>query len=127
MIARKHASQKRDLARIYGRLSESLRKEKTDEVRDSVIKRFELCTDVFWKVLQSLLVEEYGKALASPKPVIREAIANGIIPADERYLEIIDLRNELVHNYHEEFAELAYNRIKDYTPLFAVFGAESSH
>ena len=119
MIARKLASQKKDLERIYRRLSESLQKEKTDELRDSVIKRFELCTDVFWKTLQSILTEQYGKALASPKPVIREAIANEIIPADNRYLEIIDLRNELAHNYHEEFAELAYEKIREYAALFA--------
>lgn len=123
MSARKLVSQKKDLARIYRRLSESLGKQKTDEVRDSVIKRFELCTDVFWKTLQSILEEQYGKALASPKPVIREAIANGIIPADERYIEIIDLRNELAHNYHEEFAELAYEKIKQYAELFAPLAA----
>ena len=120
MIARKLVSQKKDLARIYRRLSESLQKEKTDEVRDSVIKRFELCTDVFWKTLQSILADEYGRALSSPKPVMREAIANNIIPADEQYIEIIDLRNELVHNYHEEFAEIAYGKIRDYAQLFGV-------
>ena len=118
-MIRKLESQKKDLARIYRRLVESLQKEKTPELRDSVIKCFELCTDVFWKTLQSMLVEQYGKALASPKPVIREAIANEIIPADVRYVDIIDLRNELVHNYHEEFAELAYEKIREYAALFA--------
>lgn len=86
MIARKLALQKEDLARIHKRLSDSLAKPKNDEVRDGVIKRFELCTDVYWKTLQLILFEECGKALASPKPVIREAIANNVIPADERYL-----------------------------------------
>lgn len=124
MMARKLASQRKDLVRIYRRLSESLQKEKTDELRDSVIKRFELCTDVFWKTLQSILTEQYGNALASPKPVIREAIANGIIPADERYIDIIDLRNELAHNYHEEFAELAYDRIREYVTLFSPLASE---
>lgn len=124
MMARKLASQKKDLSRIYQRLSESLKKEKTEELRDSVIKRFELCTDVFWKTLQSILTEQYGKALASPKPVIREAIANEIIPADNRYLEIIDLRNELAHNYHEEFAELAYEKIRGYAALFAPLASQ---
>ncbi|HEY4520997.1 MAG TPA: HI0074 family nucleotidyltransferase substrate-binding subunit [Candidatus Paceibacterota bacterium] len=115
----KLTKQRQDLSRIYRRLSDSLQKEKTSELRDSVIKRFELCTDVFWKTLQSMLNEQFGKALASPKPVIREAIANGIIPADEQYIEIIDLRNELVHNYHEEFADMAYEKIKTYLSLFA--------
>ena len=118
-MSSKLEKQQKDLTRIYRALGASLQKEKTAELRDSVIKRFELCTDVFWKTLQSLLNEQFGKALASPKPVIREAIANGIIDADERYIEIIDLRNELVHNYHEEFADLAYNKIKTYLPLFA--------
>ena len=124
MNARKLASQKKDLARIYKRLGESLQKEKTDEVRDSVIKRFELCTDAFWKTLQSILQEEYGKALASPKPVIRQAIVEGLIPPDERYIAIIDLRNELVHNYHEEFADQAYGAIRDYAPLFATLASQ---
>ena len=119
MTARKLASQKKDLSRIYRRLVEALAKEKTSEMRDSVIKRFELCTDVFWKTLQSILIEQYGRSLASPKPVIREAIANDVIPSDERYIEIVDLRNELAHNYHEEFAELAYERIRTYAILFA--------
>lgn len=120
MATRKLALQKKDLARIYERLIESLAKEKTIEIRDSVIKRFELCLDVFWKTLQSILIEEYGKSLASPKPIIREAIVNNIIPADERYIEMVDLRNELSHNYHEEFAELAYEKIRQYASLFAV-------
>ena len=123
----KLAKQRKDLVRIYRGLSASLQKEKTADLRDSVIKRFELCTDVFWKTLQSILNEQFGMALASPKPVIREAIANGVIPGDERYIEIIDLRNELVHNYHEEFADLAYERIKDYLPLFATLAQEKSH
>lgn len=62
----------------------SLAKDKTPEIRDSVIKRFELCTDAFWKTLQSILADEFGKAPTSPKPVIREAVANNTIPADER-------------------------------------------
>lgn len=123
-MSEKLRAQHADLSRIYRGLSASLQKEKTAELRDSMIKRFELCTDVFWKLLQSILNEQFGKALASPKPVIREAIANEIIPGDERYLEIIDLRNELVHNYHEEFADLAYEKIKEYLPLFAML-AES--
>jgi len=124
MNARKLVSQKKDLARIYARLTEQLAKEKTIDIRDSVIKRFELCTDVFWKTLQSMLAEQYGHALASPKPIIREAIANGIISADERYIAIVDLRNELVHNYHEEFAELAYDKIREYAPLFETLARE---
>ena len=83
-----------------------------------------MCTDVFWKTLQSRLTEEYGKSLSSPKPVLREAIANDLIPGDDRYLEIIDLRNELVHNYHEEFAELAYEKIREYVELFKVIAED---
>jgi hypothetical protein len=42
------------------------------QIRDSVIKRFEFCVDLFWKCLKDYLYQKYGVNVASPKSSFRE-------------------------------------------------------
>ena len=93
------------------RLQEALQAPKTDMARDSAIKRFEFCFDLAWKLLKTLLEEKKGVICASPKDCFREAYKNGLIEYDDFWLQMTDWRNEAVHTYSEQFAEVFYQKL----------------
>lgn len=78
-----------------------------DTRRDSLIKRFEYCTDLLWKYLKLYLEERYGFLEASPKKVYRACVVAQIVtePEGEQLLEMVDVRNQTSHTYNEGFAE----------------------
>jgi len=77
-------------------------------LRDSIIQRFEYCTDLFWKVLKIHLeeIEKVTLSTYSPVGVIRAAVEARIITEDQGQgcLEMIKSRNLTSHIYHEEVA-----------------------
>lgn len=78
------------------------------EVRDSVIKRFEYSIDTFWKFLKIYLEEKHGIIPpASPKGVFKVALdAQVISPQEEDELRLlIENRNLTSHAYNIELAE----------------------
>jgi nucleotidyltransferase substrate binding protein (TIGR01987 family) len=101
-------------------LNKSLTKLKEDrfddyeELRDSIIQRFEYSVDTFWKYLNEYLKEKEGIKIAAPRPksVFRECLEIGLISKEEYSfgVDIIDDRNETSHGYNEELAEeIAHN------------------
>ncbi len=78
-------------------------------LRDSLIQRFELSSDLFWKYLKRYMIDEQKQMVDvnSPKGVIRDAIKAKLLTEldGERLLEMIDDRNMSSHIYEEEIAE----------------------
>lgn len=76
-------------------------------IRDSLIQRFEYCTDMFWKVLREFLIEKHGAdVLASPKAVLKEAFDADLID-EKQYLQLltsVNDRNLTSHAYQEDVA-----------------------
>lgn len=89
-----------------------------DLVRDSVIQRFEFCTDTLWKFLKAYLEEEIKIQLAviSPRKIFRFAADQKLITDDafEVCMRIIEDRNMTSHTYHEELARNISERIPSY-------------
>jgi len=92
-----------------------------DEMRDSVIKRFEYSIDLFWKCSkeylennQKLIVE-----VASPKATFRTALNAKLISEEEFkiLLKMVDDRNLTSHTYKENLAEEISKRIPAYYEL----------
>ncbi len=88
--------------------------------RDSMIQRFEYCTELFWKYLQKYL-EAYVQApnIIGPAPVIRASFAAGLLneAEAEKALEMVKDRNMTSHIYKEEIAELLAQKIPDHCNL----------
>ena len=90
-----------------------------DQLRDSVIKRFEYSLDTFWKYLRVLLEEKYKimfDGVISPRSIFRAGLNAGIIK-DEEFsvcLSMVGDRNLTSHTYNEELAESISKRIKIY-------------
>lgn len=81
--------------------------------RDSLIKRFEYCSDMFWKFLKEYLEQKYGILASAPKSVYRECLVAQILSEDEteKCIKMVEARNQTSHIYKEEFAEYIAKRI----------------
>jgi nucleotidyltransferase substrate binding protein (TIGR01987 family) len=84
-----------------------------DLYRDGVIQRFEFTFEFIWKTLKAYLEEEGLQTLGSPKSVLREAYAVGIIDDEGLWLDILRDRNLTSHTYQQELAIRICNSIKD--------------
>jgi len=88
--------------------------------RDSMIQRFEYCTELFWKYLKKYL-EEYVQApgINGPAPVIRACFTAGLLDETEaeNALEMVKDRNMTSHIYKEEIAKLLAQKIPDHCKL----------
>ncbi len=90
-------------------------------MRDSMIQRFEYCTDLFWKLLKVYLedVEKVTLPVFSPRGVIREAATVKIMSETEAdaCMEMIKNRNQTSHIYHEEVAESIAQKVSSFYKL----------
>lgn len=88
--------------------------------RAGLIKEFEICFELSWKVLKDLLFYE-GYEAKSPREVIRKSFESEKIDESdcEIFLEILKTRNLLAHIYHKEFSLEAEGLIRNrYHPVF---------
>lgn len=87
--------------------------ERFEEYRDSLIQRFEYCTDLLWKVVKEYLEKVEKLKIASPKAVFRECYTIGILTESEAeaFLLMLDARSMTSHVYREEFADVLYRQI----------------
>lgn len=77
--------------------------------RDSLIQRFEYCTDLFWKVTRIYLIEieKMDVPIQSPRGIIRQAVKAGIFSEKEgdECMDMVEARNKTSHTYHEIMAD----------------------
>lgn len=71
-----------------------------------MVALFEICFDQSWKAMKEIL-ELHGigeKKIGSPKMIIKQAFAAGIIDDEALWLEALAARNDVAHSYNEEIA-----------------------
>lgn len=91
----------------------------TETMRDGVIQRFEFCTELAWKTAREYLAEEGFVDLNSPRSVMREAYAFGLIDNDALWNDLLKDRNQTSHVYNQETARNIFARIRaDYYQAF---------
>lgn len=93
-----------------------------DGLRDSIIQRFEFCSELSWKLMKKYLDENLMIEQYSPRGVVKEAYKQKLIDDGEVWLDILEDRNLTSHTYDENTA----NRIKDniinnYADIFEKF------
>lgn len=91
--------------------------------RDSVIQRFEFCTDLAWKSMREILENRFGVAVTGPKPIIREAFAHNLISDEALWLDIIEMRNETSHTYDEAEIAKIFEKMPQVKALFEMLTA----
>ena len=95
-----------NFTKALARLKEGIAKydEADDLLRDGVIQRFEFTFELAWKTLKAVFEDEGLTGINSPKTVLREAFAAGLINDDELWLSMLSDRNSTAHIYSEQLA-----------------------
>ena len=106
-----------DFGKAVKRLEEVLELKKTGVVRDSAIKRFELCFDLAWKSIKNYS-KIHGIECYSPRECFKAAFQLKLIEHDKKWLKMIDDRNLTTHLYKEEQAEKIYLKLSNYLEMF---------
>jgi nucleotidyltransferase substrate binding protein (TIGR01987 family) len=90
-------------------------------MRDSMIQRFEYCTDIFWKLIKMYLedVEKIDIPITSPRGIIRETVKVKMLSEDEgrECMDMIECRNKTSHMYHAQTAQEIAQQIPEYYTL----------
>ena len=100
---------------------EDYRSTPLSSVRDGVIQRFEFCAELAWKTMREYLLDQGYTEINSPKAVIRQAFAYGMIEDAEGWVRLMSDRNLTSHVYDEKTAEEIFRRIE--TVYLALFDA----
>lgn len=115
-----------DVAKAVARLQEAVAVPADALIRDAVIQRFEFSFELVWKTLK-LYLERQGVESGGPRPTLKKAFAEGLIPTPEEadvWLQMIEDRNLTSHAYDEALAGSIYrNVVRDYAPLLGAMAA----
>lgn len=86
--------------------------------RDGLIQRFEFTTELAWKSLKEYLEDQgFILGVSSPRAILKEAFAAGIIRDAEGWNSILTARNVTSHVYDEQTAESVAKQIaNDFLP-----------
>ena len=89
-----------------------------EQLRDSVIQRFEYTIDTFWKYLREYLELVHGTSftVVSPREVLRTALQMGSISQQEfdLFTQMVRDRNLTSHTYNEILAETIKEHVIQY-------------
>ncbi len=89
-----------------------------DRERDGAIQRFEYTVELAWRLIRKKLLE-LGRAdiSASPKPIIRQAAAEGWITEVDSWLAFIEARNLSSHSYKNAIADQVFAAAQKFPSL----------
>jgi nucleotidyltransferase substrate binding protein (TIGR01987 family) len=86
---------------------------RNDLERDGVIQRFEYSFELVWKISKRVLAS-MGIQSLSPKSVIRDLAAQGLIANPELWFTFLQARNYTSHTYNESAAQWVHSMSKDF-------------
>jgi len=81
-------------------------------IQEGFIQRFEIAFDLAWKTLKDYMNFLGHDMQPSPRPVIKEAFAAGIIADGQVFIDMLDARNSMSHRYDEETFNEVFIQIK---------------
>jgi nucleotidyltransferase substrate binding protein (TIGR01987 family) len=98
--------------KAYLRLTEVIDLDQLNELeRNGLMQRFEYTIELAWKTLKDFLENE-GFAVKSPKETIRQAFQSGYIGDGRNWMNALEIRNRLSHDYNGEYFEQAEIEIR---------------
>jgi nucleotidyltransferase substrate binding protein (TIGR01987 family) len=84
----------------------------SDLEQTGMIQRFVFTLELGWRLLEEVLVTEGNFEIKGSRDVVRIASKRGLINNSELWMEMIDKRNKLAHQYNEQSANDTFSRIK---------------
>ena len=112
----------KDFGDAIASLKEAIDRKDIDAMfrRDTALLRFELAAEFAPKVTRQILDAVYSVQVSIPKEVFREALQARLVSEDdtEMFLEMVDDRNRMVHDYNERFADTLFKKVVEaYAPV----------
>lgn len=109
--------------RSLASLTEARERDMTDSfVLSGTSAKFSITFDLAWKVMKDVLVRHFamtGFVTGSPREVLKTAFQAGLI-SDDRWMEMLKVRNLLTHDYDGKIVEEYCTRIvEQYLDIFA--------
>lgn len=108
------------LGRAIARLEDACSRPRLNELeRSGQVRVHGHAFELTWKTLKDLLSAE-GITTTTPRQVLRESFAAGLLTEDEAeaLLDALEKRNLLAHTYEEKLADEAERLIREsYTPV----------
>ncbi len=88
-----------------------------DIVLDVAVKRFEFTYEMAWKALKRFL-DYLGIDARAPRPVFKEAYAQGLLVNEQVWLDMIEMRNLSSHVYDEQEVSRILSELERYLAAF---------
>lgn len=89
--------------------------------KQGLLKSFEFTFELSWKVMKDYLSEQGIQGIIGSRGAFRNAYENGLISEGQTWLDMIEDRNVISHDYDEEAAETVISKIEAYSVLFRNF------
>ncbi|MEI3438369.1 MAG: HI0074 family nucleotidyltransferase substrate-binding subunit [Blautia sp.] len=86
---------------------------KQEFVLEGTVLNFNLTFDISWKVMKDILIKKMeilDFAVGSPRETLQQAFTNKIID-DDRWIQMLRVRNQLAYDYDGTFAEEKFQDI----------------
>ena len=97
------------------RLREALAWNNTaDAYTEACIMRFVYTYEQAWKTLQAYLSAQGYNGITGPKPVLTQALADGLISDATGWTELMKGRNSVTHDYNQEKANVLFRYLKEH-------------
>lgn len=107
-----------DFKQALNNLKEGVEVANDELAIDGVIKRFELCYELSWKLIKYYLADK-GLIVNNPRDSFKAAYQNNLINNEEIWLKMIEDRNILVHTYNStQSREIFSNITEEYLKSF---------
>lgn len=92
---------------------------KLPELKDAAIRRFSICFNLALNAIHACLLDEGYLDLNSPKAVMHQAYAAGLLADDLPWIELLKAHNLAAHVYDEATANDIFTQVRaDFIPLF---------
>ncbi|MBN1932943.1 MAG: nucleotidyltransferase substrate binding protein [Desulfobacterales bacterium] len=90
-----------------------------DTIKSGQVQKFEVCVELFWKMIKKFLYDIHGLESVSPKMAMKQLYRIQYVNEInyETLIEMINDRNRLSHVYNEEQFNEIYSRITEYLEL----------
>lgn len=129
-MERKSINRYRSFCKSLNNLADAGERDPGDKfVLSGTVQMFNLSFDLSWKVMKDIIKEFHGildYPVGSPRETLRMAHSVGLIE-DDRWMELLKVRNNLAHDYDGELAVKYFPVItSEYYRLMEEFGNTAS-
>jgi len=86
----------------------------------ALVQYFEIVSELGWKTLRDILLNEGIDEVNTPRTVLKESITAKYISDGDNWMQMIEDRNKTSHIYSEKIAQSVLQHIdRDYAKLFS--------